>query len=302
MALKTLLVGGFLGAGKTTFVLDQVSRPGQRTAVLVNDFGELGVDGELIRTRGGIDVLELPGGCICCTQRSGLLKSVQQVAAQLAPDLLIIEPSGVAETSELLQVLSDPALDGVIALEAVITILDAVTFLEFSEPEAFGLFFLDQVRSADLILINKADLVPQVTLDRIEARVCRLNPAALVLRTSFCRTGDTALPSVSDRACAASGGLLHGLGIESFSLVPALLSEKRLQAFCDLVANGSFGRVFRGKGFVAVENQGMVNLQIVAGKWVAEVLERPVTPRLTLLGFDLDRQRIGAFFNQEERA
>jgi G3E family GTPase len=298
--VKTVVVGGFLGAGKTTFVLEQVARSGQRVAVLVNDFGELGVDGELIRVRGGIEVVELPGGCICCTQKSGLLESVQRVAAQLAPDLLIIEPSGVAETSELLQTLSDPCLDSVIEVQAVVAILDALTFLEFSEPDAFGLFFLDQVRSADLILINKADLVPQETLDRIEERVAHLNPGALPLKTSFCRT-DAALSPGRSRPRATSSELLHGLGIESLSLVPGLLSEQRLESFLDQVASGSFGRILRGKGFVAVENQGVLNLQIAAGKWVAEELGGQLAPRLTLLGFDLDRERILEFFAPEER-
>jgi G3E family GTPase len=298
--LKTLLVGGFLGAGKTTFVLDQVARSGRRTAVLVNDFGELGVDGELIRVRGGIEVVELPGGCICCTQKVGLVESVRRVAAELAPELLIIEPSGVAETSELLQTLSDPSLDGVISLEAVVTVLDAVSFLEFSEPDAFGLFFLDQVQGADLILINKADLVPQETLELIDERVRRLNPAALPLTTSFCRT-EAALPHLPPRPRATSGELFHGLGIQSFSLVPGSLSDKRLAAFLDQVESGTFGRILRGKGFVEVQNRGLVNLQIVAGKGDAEEMEQRVSPRLTLLGFDLDRQRISAFFNREER-
>lgn len=300
-SLKTLLVGGFLGAGKTTFVLEQIARSGQRVAVLVNDFGELGVDGELIRVRGGIEMVELPGGCVCCTQKSGLLESVQRIAAEFAPDLLLIEPSGVAETSELLQALSDPSLDGVIEVEAVVTILDAVTFLEFSEPDAFGLFFLDQVKSADLILINKADLVPQETLERIEERVRRLNPAALPWATSFCRT-ELVLPAATARPPATGSELLHGLGIESVSLVPGLLSESRLAAFLDEVGSGSFGHILRGKGFLAVENQGVVNLQIVAGRWVAEEMDRQLSPRLTLLGFDLDRQRIRAFFDPEERA
>jgi G3E family GTPase len=244
--------------------------------------------------------VELPGGCICCSQKSDLLESVQRVAAELAPDLLVIEPSGVAETSELLQALTDPVLDGVISLEGVVAILDAVTFLEFSEPDAFGPFFLDQVKSADLILINKADLVTQESLELIEERVRHLNPAALPIRTSFCRT-DAAYPPASARPRRASRDLLGGLGVESLSLVPGLLSEKRLVAFLDQVESGSFGRILRGKGFVAVKNHGVVNLQIVAGKWGAERMDRQVSPRLTLLGFDLHRERLREFFALEER-
>src|SRR6185369_7745825 len=128
--IKTRLVGGFLGAGKTTFILEQLKSAGTRVAVLVNEFGKLGIDGALIRLQGGIEVIELPGGCICCSQKEGLLESVRSVARQVAPELLLIEPSGVAEISELLQLLSDPSLAGVIRLDTVITVLDCETFLE----------------------------------------------------------------------------------------------------------------------------------------------------------------------------
>src|SRR5690606_25325624 len=124
-----------------------------RAAVLVNEFGSLGIDGSLIRSAGGIDVVEMPGGCICCSQQAGLVESIATIREEIRPDLLLIEPSGVAEASEVLKVLAAPALAGVIRLDAVITVLDASTFFEFSDPEAFGSFFLDQITHADLLLV-----------------------------------------------------------------------------------------------------------------------------------------------------
>ena len=74
--LSTCLVCGFLGAGKTTFILERLRDKSVRTVVLVNELGTLGIDGQTIRTKGGVDVVEMAGGCICCSQRQGLVKSV----------------------------------------------------------------------------------------------------------------------------------------------------------------------------------------------------------------------------------
>jgi len=294
--IKTLLVGGFLGAGKTTFILEQLKVVGAKVAVLVNEFGKLGIDGALIRLKGGIDVIEMPGGCICCSQKQGLLESIKSIAGQIGPELLLIEPSGVAEISELLQVLSDPSLEGLIRVDAVITVLDAETFLEFSEPEAFGLFFLDQVRCADLVLANRADLVTPQVLEAIEGRVAALNPLAMIVRTEFCRMQGP-LPE-GTRPAPDSSQNRTPLGIDCISVIPEKpFSEKALADLLAELARGRFGRIMRGKGFIQVAGQGWVNLQMVAGNVTTEPLSAVMTARLTLIGFDLKAEDLGTYLN-----
>jgi G3E family GTPase len=295
--IATLLVGGFLGSGKTTCILQQLQNAGGRVAVLVNEFGTLGIDGDLIRSKGGsdgLDVVELPGGCICCSQQLGFLESIRSIAEKFAPELLLIEPSGVAEMSELLQVLSDPALDGVIRLDAVITIVDAETFLEYSEPEAFGLFFLDQVQSAEIVLINKADLVPAEELAAIETRVALLNPSATVLRTEFCvlerslpQCGTRPVPELHHRA---------PLNFDCLSIpLDRTLSETALASLLETIADGRFGRVLRGKGFLELAGKGWVNLQLVSGRVRMAALPAPQAPRLTLIGLELKARELNTF-------
>jgi G3E family GTPase len=294
--IKTLLVGGFLGAGKTTFILEQLKTAGAKVAVLVNEFGKLGIDGALIRLKGGIDVVEMPGGCICCSQKQGLLESIRSIAEQIGPELLLIEPSGVAEISELLQVLSDPALEGMIRIDAVITVLDAETFLEFSEPEAFGLFFLDQVRCADLVLVNRTDLVTTQVLEAIEERIAALNPLAMMVRTEFCRMDET-IPDGTKQPVNFSQNLAP-LCIDCISVIPEKpFSEEGLADLFAELARGRFGRIMRGKGFIQVAGHGWMNLQMVAGNVTTEPLSAAMAPRLTLIGFDLKVDELGAFLN-----
>jgi G3E family GTPase len=294
--IPTRLVGGFLGAGKTTFILEQLKSAGARVAVLVNEFGRLGIDGDLIRAKGGIDVVEMPGGCICCTQRLGLLESIRSIAREIAPELLLIEPSGVAEISELLQVLSDPSLERVIRVDAVITILDAETFLEFSEPEAFGLFFLDQLQSADLIVINKADLVSPELLCEVERRVALLNPAALTVTAEFCQM-EQALPQARSRRAPEAHNWTP-LGMDCLSVVPGkTFSEGSFAQLLAEIARGRFGRILRGKGFIELAEKGWMNLQLVSGTVRMEPLPSAMPSRLTLIGFALKADELTAFLD-----
>lgn len=298
-AIDTRLIGGFLGAGKTTFILEQLKNPRANVAVLVNEFGKLGIDGDLIRLTGGIEVIEMPGGCICCSQKQGLLESVLQIAEGIRPELLLIEPSGVAEMSELLKVLSDPSLAGVIRVSSVVTVIDAETFLEFSEPEAFGLFFMDQVGSADLILVNKSDLVSLEVMDAIEERIELYNPGALIVRTAFCRM-DGALPHHIKHQVSLQENRVP-LGIDCMSVVPdQLFSQESLSHLLEEICRGRFGRIIRGKGFIELVGHGWLNLQIVSGKVTTEKLPITVAPRLTLIGFELKAEELGDFIRQAD--
>lgn len=294
--IKTWLVSGFLGAGKTTFILEQLKRIGARVAVLVNEFGELGIDGTLIRSRGGVEVVEMPGGCICCSQKEGLAETIRQIAAQLKPELLLIEPSGIAESSEVLNVLTAPSLDGVIRLDAAIAVIDAETFLEFSSPDTFGTFFLDQIVNANLILVNKTDLVAPTELAEIERRLDALRTGALLLKTVFCRMEEE-LPAGRGVAPISSGGTVPRM--ECISVEPGkIFANRDLEEFLAELAGGGFGRVVRGKGFLQVEGKGCLNLQIVAGRVALEPFPASAEPRLTLIGYDLNGGRLRDFFRR----
>lgn len=290
--IKTYLVCGFLGAGKTTFILEQLKTASSNVAVLVNEFGALGVDGETIRSQGGIDVVELPGGCICCSQQQGLIANIKEVASIVKPELLLIEPSGVAEASELLKTLVDESLRGVVRLDGVITVIDASTFMEFSEPDAFGAFFFDQVENADIVLINKKDLVPIAKRGAIEARIAAINPQAMILAASFCQV-DVALPDSRGINNIALHGDPRRLKLSSISVEPKCpVSRDELERFLGELAEGNLGTVVRAKGFLRVDGYGCVSIQITPGQALIELHNREVPSRLIVIGFDLDEDSL----------
>ena len=100
--MKVTLVCGLLGAGKTSFIRNCIDSAGEKTVVLVNDFGSLGIDGEIISS-GGLESVELPSGCICCTLKMDLIDALKRIDRDMSPEHLVIEPSGLASPSGVLE-------------------------------------------------------------------------------------------------------------------------------------------------------------------------------------------------------
>jgi G3E family GTPase len=287
-------VCGFLGAGKTTYILERLRDKSARTAVLVNEFGALGIDGETIRAKGGISVVEMAGGCICCSQRQNLVKSIAEIARDIRPDLLLIEPSGVAETSELLNALSDGSLEGIIRCDGTIAIIDATTFLDYSEPGSFGTFFLDQIENADVVLINKIDLVEPGLLGEIEARINEANPGVVVVRTDHCRY-DAALHRTGRKGPV----IFHRNALEFDSLSLELqkpIPSESFERFLSDLKEGAFGEILRAKGFVQIEGGACVEVQVTSGQVSIEPAECRIQPKMVFIGRGLKRSSLESYF------
>ena len=138
MAMKATVVCGVLGAGKTTFLQNALRNNTEKVAVLVNDFGDAGIDGEILSS-GGIETIQLPSGCVCCTLRADLVSAVRQIGQRIAPKHLLIEPSGVATPSAVLEALA--TCD--VAPVTVVGIVDATDFVKLYEAQIYGQFFED---------------------------------------------------------------------------------------------------------------------------------------------------------------
>lgn len=161
------ILSGFLGSGKTTLLRRLVSDPelGPRIAVVVNDVGELGLDPELVRSAGSspmLRVTELVSGCVCCTLQGELNDSLRALARgeglPRRPEHIFIEPSGIARASELSFAVNALGFDEPLQVDAVVTLVDARNARRTGaeQPELFE----DQLRSADLVILNKRDLMP----------------------------------------------------------------------------------------------------------------------------------------------
>ncbi len=183
------LVTGFLGAGKTTLVNTMLrNADGLRLAVLVNDFGAVNIDAELIADSAE-EIISLKNGCICCSLTGGLLAAVSGILRRPdPPDAIVIEGSGLAEPFEVARALSDPELQRYAPLDGIVTVVDPVGLSEL-DGEALSIA-ARQIATADLVLLNKVDLADEATLRATEGRLKALAPGVRVIR---CRNSDVPL-------------------------------------------------------------------------------------------------------------
>ncbi|MGB3221395.1 MAG: CobW family GTP-binding protein [Desulforhopalus sp.] len=293
--VKTTLICGFLGAGKTTFIRDQLHDNRHRTVVLVNEFGTLAFDGAVMQEIYGLQVVEMTGGCICCSQKLQLAEEITNIVNRFQPQRLFIEPSGVAEASEVIGILTELSKKKLIQFEGVVAIVDAETFIEYSEPDAFGTFFLDQVCNADMILVNKVDLVATEYLQLVIARIHALISTALIVSTSFSRVS-TPLPGEREERPLHQHGEQKPAW-EYVCLKPSVqFSEQKLHELMALMNQDVFGKILRAKGVLQAEKGKWFHLQLVGNRWTMEKQDALVSPRFTCIGFNLDRNRLEACF------
>ena len=183
--IPTIVIGGYLGAGKTTLVNHLLrTAAGRRIAVLVNDFGDLPIDADLIiGAEGGL--VSLAGGCVCCTIGDDLIGTLEVLLGrQPRPDLLLIETSGVGLPGAVAQTAS---LLPDLILEGIVVLLDAETVQAAAGDRYLGDTVLRQMAQADLLLLNKTDLLEEADLARVRAWLNGLALPAPIIETDHTR-------------------------------------------------------------------------------------------------------------------
>ena len=207
--IPTTVLTGFLGSGKTTLLNHILNgRTDEKTAVIVNEFGDIGIDGQLV-VQADEDILELNNGCICCTVRGDLTRAVQNLRAREKQiDRIVIETTGLADPAPVIQsFILDETLRSNLELDALVTVVDARHISEQISNEQAR----EQIAFADVIILNKIDLVSRRSLEELANRLISLNPLARMYRATRCEVD-----------------LRHVLDVRAFDLRNALKLEPTL--------------------------------------------------------------------------
>jgi len=209
--IPATIITGFLGAGKTTLIRHLLQNPGgRRIALIVNEFGDVGFDGQVLsdcgsEACGADDIIELSNGCICCTVADDFLPAMEAILSRdVLPHHIVIETSGLALPQPLVKAFGWPTVKSRVTVDGVVTVVDAAAVAEgrvasdeakLAEQRARDLslehddpveeLFEDQLRCADLIIISKTDLVDEAGLQRVERAIAEdRRPAARALHVA----------------------------------------------------------------------------------------------------------------------
>jgi len=184
--MKLVQVAGYLGSGKTTLILDLVralAESGARVAILVNDVGEVPVDGKVL-SLSGLTVKDIGGGCVCCQVAGSLLKTLETLARTQNPDVVIVEPTGIAVPESIRDTVRLAARRTPVALGPVMVLFDTTRVEKLINFDTINRLVARQVRDADIVALSKVDASTQADILRSEKEVTRLNPKARIVRLS----------------------------------------------------------------------------------------------------------------------
>ena len=278
MTLPLTVIGGFLGAGKTTLVNHLLRNATRRWGVLVNDFGAINIDAALIAARDG-DTIALTNGCVCCGMGDDLGAGLARLAARTpAPEHVAVEASGVSDPRRIAQyALVEPGF----SLEPIVVVADAPALPAALHDRWVADTVRAQLAAAELVLLNKADLADAAALEAARRAVQAIRPGVRLLQTRF-----GAVPEPRLRFPAAPPGRFHADAPPAHAfrtwhwIPPAVLDRQRLRALLGALP----ASVLRVKGFCRLApDAAPYALQFAAGQWTLSPAEA-LPPGLVAIG------------------
>tara|TARA_B100000700_G_scaffold108240_1_gene122088 strand:- start:65 stop:1009 length:945 start_codon:yes stop_codon:yes gene_type:complete len=298
---------GFLGSGKTTLArrLIKEGAGDKKMAVIVNEFGDVGIDGQILEGQ-DLDMIELTSGCLCCTLKGSLINAVEELNAKESIDVIVVEATGVAEPEEMIETFADETVRGQYEIGPMVTVIDIPKFTRLKEM--LGPFYEAQVQNADVLVLNKVDLATADDLETARKAVIALNEKAELLFTEQCELNVHDIISGStSRKVACHESVSHHAHdhdhdhdhdhqhapAQSFVLDASGSTERRAIEgfFLDLPEN-----VWRVKGYTRIGDQPVL-IQFTMGQLEITSAEVREHYHMVFIGPHMDRDHIEAEFS-----
>lgn len=306
--MKIIIVSGFLGAGKTSFIQQMIQKTGKRFAVVENEFGSLGFDGEQLKSQNqDLKVWELTEGCICCSLGLDFTYSILTIANSINPDYLIIEPSGVAWPSKIIRQLAKITYEQ-IQFAPPITIVDGKHYRE--SRQKFPDYFRDQLAVAGTVVLSKSEQFTPVDFQQIQQDL-QLSPEILYPTQHYqhwdqqtwlellerevqidCKSDEQRLfLSFKPLQQSAQKVALENTALEQIHLP----SIEQLAHSLFLLSSGLCGKIARVKGFCQI-NQQWLKFDLVDNEYAITGCEPMQNQGAVIIGENLNQPLIAQLF------
>lgn len=309
--IKIDIIAGFLGAGKTTFInkLLQEAYVGETVTLLENEFGEVGIDGDLLSGH-ALAVKELSNGCICCTLQGDFIDGIRELAETYRPDRILIEPTGIGRIGDIRQACNEAARSVPVALNTLLTIVDATLFTAMIEVS--GAFYTQQIAEGDVIVLSAVQnlTADDMPLAEIVVKLRKLNTEAPIFSVPWQELDTLQVLQVAEEIAAAKHGRdddhpdashHHHHDNDGFSsssvAIGGIWLERDIGRLAEGLRSGNFGTVFRAKGFFPGVN-GMQKCDYVYGRMETRPVDYRGKGKFVVIGKNLKESDLKAFLEK----
>ncbi|WFD11110.1 CobW family GTP-binding protein [Tepidibacter hydrothermalis] len=301
--IKVDIVSGFLGAGKTTFIKKILELYKDKKVVLIeNEFGEVGIDGDLIK-KDGFEVIELQSGCICCSIKTNFIDSINKIIKDINPEYIIVEPTGIGLLSDIIGIFKNEDLNKICSINSLITVVDSMNYIDMIED--LGYFFEDQIINASTLILSKSQFLEEKEVEAIIKSLKKLNKNAYILNKNWDNLSIEDVKNILNNDDLSDLDELYHFenysemmkDMTSVSIkVHKKYSKEEISEILDKLNKIEYGIVLRGKGYLN-SDEGNIEFNYVNGNFTVQKSEVKSDGKLCIIGKNLDKNEINNLFS-----
>ena len=291
--MKILLVSGFLGAGKTTFIKELAKNINLEFVVLENEYADIGIDGDFLDEK-NLNVWEMSEGCICCSMKGDFKSSIKRIYSEINPEYLIIEPTGVGMLSSIIENIREINNNDIEVLSPI-TLIDITSFSEYLET--FNSFFTDNLKNTGKVILTKLENSNHFEIENIKNEILKINNNLEIITDDYRNFqkewfADLLNKSIDNKIIDKNFSLKTHINLRTFSKENInLKTMDELGLLLNRLVNGDFGKIYRAKGIVKIDGYwGKFNL--VYKNFEMEPITDAKGTKIVIIGNNLDIENL----------
>ena len=291
--MKILLVSGFLGAGKTTFIKELAKNINLEFVVLENEYADIGVDKDFLDEK-NLNVWEMSEGCICCSMKGDFKSSIKRIYSEINPEYLVVEPTGVGMLSSIIENIRE-INNNDIEILSPITLIDITSFSEYLET--FNSFFTDNLKNTGKVILTKLENSNYFEIENIKNEILKINNNLEIITDDYRNFqkewfGEILNKSIDNKIIDKNFSLKTHINLRTFSKENVnLKTMDELGLLLNRLVNGDFGKIYRAKGIVKIDGYwGKFNL--VYKNFEMEPIRDAKTTKIVIIGNNLDIENL----------